>query len=116
MASMGEMRNAYIILIGYCEGKRPAGRPWRKEKVGIKWRSKKGNLRWTGLLWFGKRGPCGSRVNAVIHFQVSRKADSFLRMDFRFLRRIPIQGSFFFQVGFLTTVLVIKLCSFETWS
>jgi hypothetical protein len=33
---MGEMRNAYIILVGKPEGKRLLGRPWRRWKSNIR--------------------------------------------------------------------------------
>jgi hypothetical protein len=36
IARMGEMRNAYIILVGKPEGKRPLGRPRRRWKGNIR--------------------------------------------------------------------------------
>jgi hypothetical protein len=36
VALMGEMRNAYKILVGKPEGKRPLGRPKRKWVVNIR--------------------------------------------------------------------------------
>jgi len=36
VARMGEMRNAYKILVGKPEGKRPLGRPKRKWVVNIR--------------------------------------------------------------------------------
>jgi hypothetical protein len=39
VARMGEKRNAYRILMGKPEGKRPLGRPRRRWVV------------WTGLIW-----------------------------------------------------------------
>jgi hypothetical protein len=35
VARMGEMRNAYIILVGKPEGKRPLGRPRRRWEYNI---------------------------------------------------------------------------------
>jgi hypothetical protein len=36
VARMGEMRNAYIILVGKSEGKRPLGRPRRRWEDNIR--------------------------------------------------------------------------------
>jgi hypothetical protein len=36
VAHMGTMRNAYTVLIGKSEGKRPLGRPRRRREVNIK--------------------------------------------------------------------------------
>jgi hypothetical protein len=41
VARMGEKRNAYRLLVGKPEGKRPLGRPRRR------W----DGLMWTGLVW-----------------------------------------------------------------
>jgi hypothetical protein len=43
VARMGEMRNAYRILVGKPEGKRPLGRPRRRRVV------------WTGSMWLRNR-------------------------------------------------------------
>jgi hypothetical protein len=43
VALMGETRNAYVILVGKPEGKRPLGRPRRRWVDNIKW------MRWWGL-------------------------------------------------------------------
>jgi hypothetical protein len=49
---MREMRNAYRILVGKPEGKRPLARPWRRWKVILKWiRGKQGGKVWTGIIW-----------------------------------------------------------------
>jgi hypothetical protein len=52
VARMGEKRNAYRILVGLPEGKRPLGRPRRRwvdnikiDLRGIEW------LVWIGLIW-----------------------------------------------------------------
>jgi hypothetical protein len=47
---MGEKRNAYRILVGRLEGKRPLGRPRRRWEVNIKMDLKDGMV-WTGLMW-----------------------------------------------------------------
>jgi hypothetical protein len=44
----GEKRNAYRILLGKPEGKRPPGRPRYKWEDNIKI-----GLRWNGLIWTG---------------------------------------------------------------
>jgi hypothetical protein len=50
---MGEKRNAYRLLVGKPEGKRPLGRPRRRWVDNIKdgsWRGGMGVM-WTGLVW-----------------------------------------------------------------
>jgi hypothetical protein len=37
VARMGEKRNAYRILVGHSEGKRPLGRPRRRWEDNIRW-------------------------------------------------------------------------------
>jgi hypothetical protein len=46
---MGEMRNAYSILVGKPEGKRPLGRPRRRWEVGI--RMAVGEIAWEDVDW-----------------------------------------------------------------
>jgi hypothetical protein len=50
---MGEMRNAYSILVGKPKGKRPFGRPrcrWEDNiRMDLK-RNRVGNV-WTGFIW-----------------------------------------------------------------
>jgi hypothetical protein len=48
---MGKMRNAYRILVGKPEGKRPLGRPRRFWGYNVKT-----GLRETGLGWYGLDG------------------------------------------------------------
>jgi hypothetical protein len=48
-------RNAYRILVGKPEGKRPLGRPRRRWEDNIKMdlRGREDRVLWTGLIWFG---------------------------------------------------------------
>jgi hypothetical protein len=49
---MGVKRNAYRILVGKPEGKRPLGRPRRRWEDIIKWILEKWDeVVWTGLTW-----------------------------------------------------------------
>jgi hypothetical protein len=49
---MGEIKNAYKILVGKSEGKRPLGRPGKDGKIILKWiLGKQGGNLWTGLIW-----------------------------------------------------------------
>ena len=45
IARMDQSRNAYRILVGKPEGKRPLGRPWRRWEDNIKM-----DLRWVVIL------------------------------------------------------------------
>jgi hypothetical protein len=48
---MGEKRNAYGILVGKPEGKRPLGRP-RCRWIILKWIiDRQDGVVWTGLIW-----------------------------------------------------------------
>jgi hypothetical protein len=57
VARMGEKRNAYGILVGKPEGKRPLGRPRRQAQDGDQWRT---------------------LVNIVMKFRVPQNAGKFL--------------------------------------
>jgi hypothetical protein len=48
---MGEKRNAYRLLVGKPEGKRPLGRPRRRwvDNIRIGWILE----RWEGVIWIG---------------------------------------------------------------
>jgi hypothetical protein len=46
---MGEKRNAYIILVGKPEGRRPLGRPRRRWMYNIK--MDLGEIGWDGMDW-----------------------------------------------------------------
>jgi hypothetical protein len=63
---MGEKRNAYRILEGQPEGKRPLGRPRRRWVDNIKWTlDREDGMIWTGLIWL-KTGP----VNTIMSIRV----------------------------------------------
>jgi hypothetical protein len=48
----GEKRNAYRLLVGKPEGKRPLGRPRRRRGIILGWILEKWNgVMWTGLVW-----------------------------------------------------------------
>jgi hypothetical protein len=51
VARMEEMRNAYRILMGKPEGKRPQGRPKRGWVDNIKIDLRDDGVVWTGLIW-----------------------------------------------------------------
>jgi hypothetical protein len=57
MASMGEMRNAYRILIENPECQRPIGRPRRKQKDDIKWKLKGREFEVDWILLSREKGP-----------------------------------------------------------
>jgi hypothetical protein len=49
VARIGEKRNAYRILVGKPEGKRPLGRPSRRRVNNIKMDLRE--IRWNGMDW-----------------------------------------------------------------
>jgi hypothetical protein len=68
---MGMKRNAYRLLVGEPEGKRPQGRPrWRfvdNIKMDL------GEIGWSGVKWIGlaqDRDKRRSLLNSVLNFQV----------------------------------------------
>jgi hypothetical protein len=49
---MGEKRNAYRLLVGKPEGKRPLGRPRRRQADNIRRILERWDgVMWTGLVW-----------------------------------------------------------------
>jgi hypothetical protein len=51
VARMGEKRNAYRLLVGKPEGKRPLGRPRRRWVDNIRMDLGDLGVMWTGLVW-----------------------------------------------------------------
>jgi hypothetical protein len=71
VAQMGEKRNAYRLLIGKPEGKRPLGRPRRRWVENIKMDLLETD--WGGVVWIGlaqDRDKWRSLVNAVMNIRV----------------------------------------------
>jgi hypothetical protein len=68
---MGEKRNAYRLLVGKPEGKRPLGRPGRRWVDNIKIDIL--NIGWGGVDWIGlaqDRNKWRAPVNAVMNLRV----------------------------------------------
>jgi hypothetical protein len=68
---MGENRNAYRILVGKPEGKRPLGRPRRRWVYNIK--VNLGETGWDGVDWIDMaqdRDQCRVLVNTVLNLWV----------------------------------------------
>jgi hypothetical protein len=68
---MGETRNAYRILVGKPEGKRPLGRPRRRWVDNIK--MDLGEIGWDGRDWIKlaqDRDQCRALVNTVMNLRV----------------------------------------------
>jgi hypothetical protein len=69
---MGEKRNAYKILVGKQEGKRPLGRPRRKWEDNIKMGLRE--IRWGGIDWIDlaqDRDQWRALVNMIMNLRVS---------------------------------------------
>jgi hypothetical protein len=69
---MGEKRNAYKLLVGKPEGKRPLGRPRRRRVDNI--RIDLGEVGWSDVDWNGLAQDKNRRralVNSVMNLQVS---------------------------------------------
>jgi hypothetical protein len=68
---MGEKRNAYTILVGNPEGKRPLGRPRRRWVDNIKMDPRE--IGWSGMDWLDlaqDRDQWRALVNAVMNLRV----------------------------------------------
>jgi hypothetical protein len=71
IARMGEKRNAYRLLMGKPEGKRPLGRPRRRLVDNI--RMDLGEVGWSDVDWIGlalDRNRWRDLVNSVLNFRV----------------------------------------------
>jgi hypothetical protein len=71
VARMGEKRNAYTLLVGKPEGKRPLGRPRRRWVDNI--RMDPGEVGWGDVDWFGlsqDRNRWRALVNSVLNLRV----------------------------------------------
>jgi hypothetical protein len=71
VARMGETRNAYRILVGKPEGKRPLGRPRRRGVDNIKMDLRE--IEWDGMDWIElaqDRDQWSSLVNTVMNLRV----------------------------------------------
>jgi hypothetical protein len=71
VAHRREMRNAYKILVGKPEGKRPLGRPWHRWEDNIKMDLKE--IGFEGVDWIHlpqDRGQWWALVNTVMNLQV----------------------------------------------
>jgi hypothetical protein len=68
---MGEKRNAYRLLVGKPEGKRPLGKPRRREVDNI--RMEFGEVEWGVVDWIGlakDRNRLRALVNSVLNLRV----------------------------------------------
>jgi hypothetical protein len=68
---MGEKKNAYRLLVGKPEGKRPLGRPRRRWVDNI--RMDLGEVRWRDVDWIGlalDRNRRRALVNSVLNLRV----------------------------------------------
>jgi hypothetical protein len=71
VARMGEKRNAYRILVGKLEGKRPLGKPRRRWEDNIKLYLRE--IVWSGMDWIDMaqdREQLRALVNTVMNLRV----------------------------------------------
>jgi hypothetical protein len=71
VARLGEKRNAYRILMGKPEGKRPLGRPRRRWVDNIKMDLRE--IKWDGMDWIGlaqDRDQWRALVNTLMNLRV----------------------------------------------
>jgi hypothetical protein len=71
VAQMGEKRNAYRLLVGKPEGRRPLGRPTRRWVDDI--RMDLGEVRWGDVDWIGlakNRNRWSALVNSALNLRV----------------------------------------------
>jgi hypothetical protein len=68
---MGEMKNAYKILVGKRDEMRPLGRHRHKWKVSIKVYVKENGM-WIGFLWLRIGYRLRARVNTVMKFGIQK--------------------------------------------
>jgi hypothetical protein len=74
---MGEKRNAYRILVGNPQGKRPVGRPRRRWVDNIKVDLRE--IGWDGMNWIDlAQDQCGALLNTVMNLRVPENAGKFL--------------------------------------
>jgi hypothetical protein len=74
VARIGEKRNAYRLLVGKLEGKRPLGRPRRRWVDNI--RMNLGEVEWSDVDWIGlakDRNRWRALVNSVLKLRVPLK-------------------------------------------
>jgi hypothetical protein len=75
---MGEKRDAYRILVGRPEGRRPFGRPRRRWEDNIKMDLQAvGLAAWIGLSWLRTGTGARAFVNAVMKLRVSQNVENF---------------------------------------
>jgi hypothetical protein len=68
---MGEKRNAYRLLVGKPEGKRPLGRPRRRWIDNT--RMDLGEVKWDDVVWIGlaqERHSWRALANLILNFRV----------------------------------------------
>jgi hypothetical protein len=68
IARMGEKRNAYRLLVGNPEGKRPLGRPRRRWVDNIRMDLR--GVVWGDMDWIGHRNMWRALVNSVLNLRV----------------------------------------------